>query len=274
MDSPMVGRDRQLRQLLDAAERAQLDRAPQLVTVLGLAGVGKSRLVARVPGRASDGPRRSSAAGASRMAMRSRTGHSPRRCAPRPASSRDDPTGRAIQRLRAWSVTVPQAELVVQRVAGAIGLATDDTAVPSTARRRSGLFAGSSRSMARRRPLVAVFDDVQWATPTFLDLLEHITDWSRDAPILAAGHRAARAARGPADVGRRQDERDHAPARAARRRGGRPDPQQPAGLAVAPGGACDEDRGRGRGQPVLRGRAPRRCSSTTGSWSATGTPTA
>ena len=38
--------------------------------------------------------------------------------------------------------------------------------------------------MARRRPLVAVFDDVQWGTPTFLDLLEHITDWSREAPIL------------------------------------------------------------------------------------------
>ncbi len=39
-------------------------------------------------------------------------------------------------------------------------------------------------SAARSRPLVVVFDDVQWAEPTFLDLIEHVTDWSRDAPLL------------------------------------------------------------------------------------------
>ena len=39
-------------------------------------------------------------------------------------------------------------------------------------------------SSARARPLVVVFDDLQWAEPTFLDLIEHVTDWSRDAPLL------------------------------------------------------------------------------------------
>ena len=29
-----------------------------------------------------------------------------------------------------------------------------------------------------------MFDDLQWAEPTFLDLVEHLADWSRDAPIL------------------------------------------------------------------------------------------
>lgn len=33
-------------------------------------------------------------------------------------------------------------------------------------------------------PLVIVFDDLQWGEQTFLDLVEHIADWSRDAPIL------------------------------------------------------------------------------------------
>ena len=37
---------------------------------------------------------------------------------------------------------------------------------------------------AADRPLVVVFDDIQWGEPTFLDLIEHIGDWSRDAPIL------------------------------------------------------------------------------------------
>ena len=37
---------------------------------------------------------------------------------------------------------------------------------------------------AEERPLVVVLDDVHWAEPGFLDLVEHVADWSRDAPIL------------------------------------------------------------------------------------------
>ena len=39
-------------------------------------------------------------------------------------------------------------------------------------------------ALARQQPLVVVFDDLNWAEPTLLDLVEHIADWSRDAPIL------------------------------------------------------------------------------------------
>ncbi len=39
-------------------------------------------------------------------------------------------------------------------------------------------------SLARRRPLVIVFDDLQWAEPTFLGLIEYLAELSRDAPIL------------------------------------------------------------------------------------------
>ena len=37
---------------------------------------------------------------------------------------------------------------------------------------------------ARDRPLVLVFDDIHWGEPTFLDLVEHIADWSRGSSIL------------------------------------------------------------------------------------------
>jgi predicted ATPase len=37
---------------------------------------------------------------------------------------------------------------------------------------------------ARERPLVVVFDDIHWGEPAFLDLVEHVADLSRDAPIL------------------------------------------------------------------------------------------
>ena len=38
--------------------------------------------------------------------------------------------------------------------------------------------------LARERPVVVVFDDIHWAEPTFLDLIEHLADWTRDAAVL------------------------------------------------------------------------------------------
>ena len=40
------------------------------------------------------------------------------------------------------------------------------------------------RRAARRPPLILVLDDIHWAEPSFLDLVDQLTDWSRDAPIL------------------------------------------------------------------------------------------
>ena len=37
---------------------------------------------------------------------------------------------------------------------------------------------------ARERPLVLVFEDIHWAEPTLLDLIEHLADWTRDAQLL------------------------------------------------------------------------------------------
>jgi predicted ATPase len=37
---------------------------------------------------------------------------------------------------------------------------------------------------AQEQPLVVVFDDIHWGEPTFLDLIEHVADLARDAPIL------------------------------------------------------------------------------------------
>jgi AAA ATPase domain len=38
--------------------------------------------------------------------------------------------------------------------------------------------------LARRGPLVVLFDDIHWAEPAFLDLIECLADWTRDAPLL------------------------------------------------------------------------------------------
>ena len=41
--------------------------------------------------------------------------------------------------------------------------------------------------LARRQPVVLVVDDLHWAEPGLLDVLEHIADWSRDSPIMLLG---------------------------------------------------------------------------------------
>ena len=38
--------------------------------------------------------------------------------------------------------------------------------------------------LAAERPLVTVWEDIHWAEPAFLDVVNHIVDWLRDAPIL------------------------------------------------------------------------------------------
>src|SRR5204862_590983 len=43
--TPLVGRDRELEQLVAALERARRQRSPELVTLVGVPGIGKSRLV-------------------------------------------------------------------------------------------------------------------------------------------------------------------------------------------------------------------------------------
>ena len=39
-------------------------------------------------------------------------------------------------------------------------------------------------TIAKDRPLIVVFDDLQWAETTLADLIEHVADWSRDVPLL------------------------------------------------------------------------------------------
>ena len=51
----------------------------------------------------------------------------------------------------------------------------------SRSRRSSGPLASSSRRLAREQPLVVVFDDLHWAEPTFLDLVDHLVESARRA---------------------------------------------------------------------------------------------
>jgi hypothetical protein len=64
-------------------------------------------------------------------------------------------------------------------------------------------------------PLVVVFEDIQWAEPTFLDLVEHVADLSRGAPIFLLCIARPELLESRPTWGRREAERHHDPAGAA-----------------------------------------------------------
>jgi class 3 adenylate cyclase/tetratricopeptide (TPR) repeat protein len=178
LDSPMVGRDRQLKQLRQAFDATVADNSCQLFTVLGTAGVGKSRLVGEFLG----------AIDVAATVLRGR-------CLPYGDGITFFPVGQVVK--EATGLGDFDAPEEVERKICAI-LGEEDR--PGACARLAQLFGiGASdgfteetfwavrrflESVARRGPLVVVFDDIHWGEPTFLDLVEHITDWSRDAPIL------------------------------------------------------------------------------------------
>jgi class 3 adenylate cyclase/tetratricopeptide (TPR) repeat protein len=151
-DIPFVGRERELRLLREAWGRAVEERDCHLFTVLGEAGVGKSRLIVELlddVGRAS-------------CVLRGR-------CLP---------YGEGIT---FWPLTEALAPL-------------GDVAQPVIDRLRGGTVAASEElflvvrrlleSLATDRPVILHIDDLQWAEAMLLDLLDHVADLSRLAPIL------------------------------------------------------------------------------------------
>ena len=69
--------------------------------------------------------------------------------------------------------------LVCQRVAQLMGVSE-----VASAEETFWAIRRMFEAIAREGPLVLLFDDIHWGEATFLDLVEHVADWSRDVPIL------------------------------------------------------------------------------------------
>jgi class 3 adenylate cyclase/tetratricopeptide (TPR) repeat protein len=181
LDSPMVGRARELALVADAFSRAEAGPSCHLVTVLGSAGVGKSRLTEEVlsglRGRATVLRGRC-------LSYGNDITFYPVADIVRQAAGIDERDGPAESRAKLEGlVTGYDAPVIVERVAQVLGVGSPTDVSAAT----EELFWGVRKlleSIASRRPAVVVVDDVHWAEPTLLDLLEHVADWSRDAPIL------------------------------------------------------------------------------------------
>jgi class 3 adenylate cyclase/tetratricopeptide (TPR) repeat protein len=176
-----VGRDAQLRLLDEAFRRVTDERACQLVTVLGTAGMGKTRLAEEFVARLSEatvlmGRCLSYGQGATYWPVREAV----LRAA---GLTGDEPGAAAEAAFAAVLGESPDTANVVARLLALAGF-NRQAAVPEDVPWAMRLFL---EQLARRRPVVLVVDDLHWAEPGLLDVLEHIADWSRDSPIMLLG---------------------------------------------------------------------------------------
>ena len=161
--APMVGRQRERRRVLDAFHQALADRSCQLFTVLGAAGVGKSRLVAEVL---------ETIEGAATVL----TG----RCLPYGDGLTWWPLVEALGGPGLLERPGPDARDAVARVSDLL----EPGGAPVAPEDACWAVRKVLEALGRQRPLVLVVDDLQWAEPTFADVIEHVAGWARDAPLL------------------------------------------------------------------------------------------
>jgi class 3 adenylate cyclase/tetratricopeptide (TPR) repeat protein len=171
LDLPLVGRTRELGALQNAFGEAT-SGALRLLTLVGEPGIGKSRLAEELL-----------------REVRSQATILTGRCLPYGEGITYWPLVEILREAshheaRAAIVDLlegePERELIAERLATAVGSSDAPGSSDEIAWAARKLF----ERLARERPLVVRLEDLQWAEPTFLDLVEHVTYLSAGTPIL------------------------------------------------------------------------------------------
>ena len=152
--SRFVGRERELRSLAEAWERAQAEPRCELVTVVGDAGVGKSRLVSEA------------LTGIAARVVRGR-------CLPYGEGITYWPVVEVVKQIAVLPAD-PAAAAAIRSVLGESEVGTSGDEIAWAFR----------KLLEERAPLVVVFDDIQWGEETFLVLVESTALLSSGAPLL------------------------------------------------------------------------------------------
>jgi len=152
-----VGRDHELAILRETWERVEKERRCELVTVIGDAGVGKSRLASELLGSIEA------------MVVQGR-------CPPYGEGITYWPV---VEVLKQLDMSSPEEAAVV-----AIGSLLGESDAAASSEEIAWAFRKTLEHAAAEGPLVVVFDDIQWGEQTFHDLIEHVALLSSDASIL------------------------------------------------------------------------------------------
>jgi DNA-binding SARP family transcriptional activator len=174
LDAPLVGRDAERRSLLEAFTAARRERATVLATVLGEAGIGKTRLARELAARV---------AGDATVLTGS--------CLPYGEGITFWPLRELVRQAGAVNGTRDELEALLPGEADAGRVAERLSAAlnPSGQRASSAveIFWAARRlleTLARQGPLLVILEDLHWAEPTFLDLVQALAAQAQDAAML------------------------------------------------------------------------------------------
>jgi class 3 adenylate cyclase/tetratricopeptide (TPR) repeat protein len=156
-ETPFVGRERELRAVRAAWARVQADDRCEMLTLVGDAGVGKSRLAAEL------------LASVDARVVRGR-------CLPYGEGITYWPVVEVLKQLG----VLPTDEAAAAPIRSLLG----HTDAATSAEELAWAFRKTLEHAAADRPLLVVFDDIQWGEETFLDLIEHVALLSSGAAIL------------------------------------------------------------------------------------------
>jgi DNA-binding SARP family transcriptional activator len=169
LDTPLIGRSDELAQLRQSFSRASRERRAQLFTAFGEAGIGKTRLALElgvaVAGEATvlTGRCLAYGEGITYWPLREIVGQAT--------------ADRSLEEILAGE---ERAALIADRIGTVVGQAD----VAAAGEETFWAVRKLAEALARQWPLVLVFEDVHWAEPTLLDLVEHLASWIREAPVL------------------------------------------------------------------------------------------
>jgi class 3 adenylate cyclase/tetratricopeptide (TPR) repeat protein len=186
LEAPFVGRDRELRLVKELFHGAADDRRAQLVSVTGIAGIGKSRLAWEfekyIDGLADNlywhrGRCLSYGEGVAYWALAEMVRM---RC----DIVEDEEPGAAREKLR---MTIEQhipdgdeRRWVEPRLAHLLGL---EEGMPGDQENLFSAWRILFERLADKSPTILVFEDLQWADTGLLDFLEYLLEWSRNHPL-------------------------------------------------------------------------------------------
>ena len=189
----LVGRERELGVLRDALARVRAERSPQLVTLVGVPGIGKSRLLYELSRIAETEPELISwrqgrslpyGQGVSFWALAEMV-------KAQAGILDSDTAGEAAAKLAEMTAEVMPGSADADWVRRHLGaLAGVEGGVSVGGDRRGEAFAAWRQffeALAERRPLVLVFEDLHWADDGLLDFVDYLAEWAGEVPLLVVG---------------------------------------------------------------------------------------
>jgi class 3 adenylate cyclase/tetratricopeptide (TPR) repeat protein len=183
----LVGRERELHLLTDALARVRAERSLQLVTLVGVPGIGKSRLVYELSRVVDADP--------------SLVGWRQGRSLPygdgvtywalaemvkaQAGILETDSSGETERKLAEMVSDLGESGRMLESLRPLVGLGSADPEASDEQRaERFAAWRHFFEALADRRPTVLVFEDLHWADTALLDFVDHLSDWATGVPLL------------------------------------------------------------------------------------------